>query len=138
MPTIGVDITTKIVKVDNVEVKLILHDTAGQEVFGRLRRRYYEGSIACIVVYDITRRDSFDSLKDWVEDYQSVQGKDKSMVLIANKIDLEDSRQVTFEEGQAFAESLGLPFYECSAKIGGENIPKVYEDIVKVNLSSLT
>ena len=134
MPTIGVDITTKKILVNNNEVKLILNDTAGQEVFGRLRRRYYEGSIGCLVVYDITRRETFDALEDWVSDYQGVQGKDKSMAIIGNKIDLEDSRQVSTEEGEAFAKSLNLPFYECSAKIGGENISQIYHDLVKYYL----
>ncbi len=137
MPTIGVDITTKIITVNDIEVKLILHDTAGQEVFGRLRRRYYEGSVGCLIVYDITRRDSFDSLDHWVTDYRSVQGEDKSIVIIGNKIDLEESRVVTTEEGEAFAKSLGLPFYECSAKIGGENIPQIYQNLVQENLNSL-
>ena len=137
MPTIGVDITTKVITVGNVEVKLILHDTAGQEVFGKLRRRYYEGSIGCLIVYDITRRDSFDSLEHWVADYRSVQGMDKSIVIIGNKIDLDDSRVVTKEEGEAFAKSLGVPFYECSAKIGGDNIPLIYQNLVQDNLDSL-
>ncbi len=137
MPTIGVDITTKIITVNDIEVKLILHDTAGQEVFGRLRRLYYDGSVGCLIVYDITRRDSFDSLDHWVTDYRSVQGENKSIVIIGNKIDLEESRVVTTEEGEAFAKSFGLPFYECSAKIGGENIPQVYHDLVQDNLNSL-
>ena len=133
MPTIGVDITSKLITVNNQQVKLILHDTAGQEVFGRLRRFYYEGSVGCLVIYDITRRETFDSIGHWIADYKSVRGDDKPLVLIANKIDLEDQRTVSTKEGQALADSYGIPFYECSAKLGGELIPQIYTDLIKNN-----
>ena len=133
MPTIGVDITSKLITVNNQQVKLILHDTAGQEVFGRLRRFYYEGSVGCLVIYDITRRDTFESVEHWVADYRSVRGDDKPLVLIANKIDLEDQRTVSTKEGQALADSYGIPFYECSAKLGGDLITKIYTDLITNN-----
>lgn len=133
MPTIGVDITSKVININNREVKLILHDTAGQEVFGRLRRFYYEGSVGCLIVYDITRRNTFESLDHWVQDYRNVQGEEKPIVIIANKIDLEDSREVSTKEGSEYAKSMNLPFYECSAKVGGDIIPKIYLDLIKDN-----
>ncbi len=133
MPTIGVDITSKLITVNNQQVKLILHDTAGQEVFGRLRRFYYEGSVGCLVIYDITRRDTFDSVKHWVADYRSVRGEDKPVVIIGNKIDLEEQRTISTKEGQALADSIGIPFYECSAKLGGELISQIYTDLITNN-----
>ena len=133
MPTIGVDITSKLITVNDQQIKLILHDTAGQEVFGRLRRFYYEGSVGCLVIYDITRRETFDTIEHWVKDYRSVQGEDRPLVLIGNKIDLEDKRVVSTEEGKAAAESFGIPFYECSAKLGGDLIPQIYTDLIKNN-----
>ena len=133
MPTIGVDITSKVININNQEVKLILHDTAGQEVFGRLRRFYYEGSVGCIIVYDITRRNTFESLDHWIQDYRKVQGEEKPIVIIGNKIDLEDSREVSTKEGRDYAKSVGLPFYECSAKVGGDIIPQIYYDLIKNN-----
>jgi len=133
MPTIGVDITSKLITVNNQQVKIILHDTAGQEVFGRLRRFYYEGSVGCLVIYDITRRETFDSIEHWVDDYRSVRGDDKPVVLIGNKIDLENQRTVSTEEGREIAKSLDIPFYECSAKLGGKLIPQIYTDLITNN-----
>ena len=137
MPTIGVDITSKVITVNNQEVKLILHDTAGQEVFGKLRRFYYEGSVGCLIVYDITRRESFESLEYWVNDYRSVRGEERPIAIIGNKIDLEDERQVSTEEGVSMAKSFGIPFYECSAKTGGDIIPEIYTTLVKINIEKL-
>ncbi len=137
MPTIGVDITTKVITVHNQEVKLILHDTAGQEYFGKLRKFYYEGSSGCLIVYDITRRDTFETLEYWINDYRSVQGEEKSIAIIGNKIDLEDERQVSTEEGASVAKSYDIPFYECSAKIGGETITEIYTTLVKHNIDEL-
>ncbi len=137
MPTIGVDITTKVITINTQEVKLILHDTAGQEYFGKLRKFYYEGSVGCLIVYDITRKETFDSLEYWINDYRSVQGEEKSIAIIGNKIDLEDERQVTTEEGTALAKSFSIPFYECSAKIGGDIITEIYTKLVKDNIDKI-
>ncbi|MHA2053889.1 MAG: Rab family GTPase [Candidatus Hodarchaeales archaeon] len=130
MPTIGVDITSKVIDINNQKVKLILHDTAGQEVFGRLRRFCYEGSVGCIIVYDITRRPTFENLEHWIQDYRNIQGEEKPIVIIGNKIDLEDLRQVSTKEGEEFAKSVNLPFYECSAKVGGDVISQIYLDLI--------
>ena len=66
-PTIGVDITTKNLLIDNQAIKLLLMDTAGQEVFGKIRPAYYEGALGCMIVYDITRRETFDALDSWID-----------------------------------------------------------------------
>ncbi|MHA1975666.1 MAG: Rab family GTPase [Candidatus Hodarchaeales archaeon] len=137
MPTIGVDITSKVITVNNQEVKLILHDTAGQEYFGKLRRFYYEGSVGCLIVYDITRRETFESLEYWINDYRGVQGDEKPIAIIGNKTDLEEERQVSMEEGMSVAKSFNIPFYECSAKIGGDLIPEIYTTIVKYNIDRI-
>ncbi len=137
MPTIGVDITTKVITINKQEVKLILHDTAGQEYFGKLRKFYYEGSVGCLIVYDITRRETFETLEYWINDYRSVQGEEKSIAIIGNKIDLEDERKVSTEEGNSLAKSFNIPFYECSAKIGGDVIPEIYTTLVKHNIERI-
>ncbi|UCG02100.1 MAG: GTP-binding protein [Candidatus Heimdallarchaeota archaeon] len=136
-PTIGVDITTKRVTVDNHQIKLLLIDTAGQEYFGKIRKTYFEGAFGCIVVYDITRRESFLELDRWISDFRGAVGENALISIIGNKIDLDDSRTVTNQEGKSFTEQYGIPFYECSAKLGGEIIIKVYIDMVSQHLSSL-
>ncbi len=136
-PTIGVDITTKRVTVNQQKIKLLLVDTAGQEYFGKIRKAYYEGAFGCIIVYDITRRESFLELDRWISDFRGVVGENSLISIIGNKIDLEDSRTVTNEEGKSFTTQYGIPFYECSAKLGGDVITDVYTDLVSKYLTML-
>ncbi len=131
LPTIGVDITTKRITVDNHQVKIVLVDTAGEEYFGRIRKTYFEGAFGCIIVYDITRRDTFEDLDRWIGDFQSVVGENAAISIIGNKIDLENLRCVTSEEGKKVATQYDVPFYETSAKLGGEVIPAIYEELVR-------
>ncbi|MFX1282439.1 MAG: Rab family GTPase [Promethearchaeota archaeon] len=131
LPTIGVDITTKKITVDDHQVKIVLVDTAGEEYFGRIRKTYFEGAFGCIICYDITRRETFEDLDRWISDFRGVVGKDAAISIIGNKIDLEDLRCVTSEEGNKIAHRYGVPFYETSAKLGGEVIPAIYEELVR-------
>jgi small GTP-binding protein len=88
LPTLGVDITTKRIVVNKIPIKLILMDTAGQEQFGNIRRTYYRGCAGCLIVYDITRRDSFESLDRWIADFRSSKDREtKPIVIIGNKTD---------------------------------------------------
>ena len=131
LPTIGVDITTKRITVDNHQVKLVLVDTAGEEYFGKIRKTYFEGAFACIIVYDVTRYDTFEDMDRWISDFRSVAGEEAVLSIIGNKIDLEDLRCVTHNQGKKFADRYGVPFYETSAKLGGSIIPEIYEDLVR-------
>lgn len=139
IPTIGVDITTKRITLESGQViKLILMDTAGQEVFGKLRRTYYDGCVGCLIVYDITKRETFESLNHWIEDFRSVKSEtDVPISIIGNKIDLEDERVVSTQEGKDFANEHNVSFYECSAKLGGELIPQIYVNLVREYLVSI-
>lgn len=130
-PTIGVDITTKRIVVDRNQIKLLLVDTAGQEYFGKIRKTYFEGAFGCIIVYDITRRESFLELDRWIADFRGAVGEKALISIIGNKIDLENSRTVSSDEGKNFTEQRGIPFYECSAKLGGDIITDVYTDLVR-------
>lgn len=134
-PTIGVDITTKRITVDNQRVKLLLVDTAGQEYFGKIRKTYFEGAFGCIIIYDITRRESFLELDRWISDFRGVVGENARISIIGNKIDLEDTRTVTSQEGRSYTDQYGLPFYECSAKLGGDTVTNVYTDLVRQYLT---
>ncbi len=129
MPTIGVDITTKRVEVDDNQIKLLLVDTAGQEFFGKIRQSYFVGALGCLFVYDVTRSETFTDLNRWISDFRSVAGEEAFITIIGNKKDLEESRIVTYQEGKDFADQYGAPFYECSAKLGGGVIPEIYQEI---------
>ena len=137
LPTLGVDVTVKRITVDNEQIRLVLMDTAGQEQFGRLRNTYYQGSLGCIAVYDVTRSESFEDLDRWINDYRNVTSKDVSVVVIGNKIDLTDLRTISTEEGKNYAEKNGFPFYESSAKTGGNEIPEMYTTLVRMILKRI-
>jgi Ras-related protein Rab-2A len=116
--TIGVEFGARMIKVaDNtVPVKLQIWDTAGQESFRSITRSYYRGAAGALLVYDITRRDSFQHLSRWLEEAKQHSHDHMVILLIGNKNDLEQRRAVTTEEGQAFADANGLLFLETSAK----------------------
>lgn len=131
LPTLGVDITVKRMKIDNQNVRLVLMDTAGEEKFGRLRNTYFEGSLGCIAVYDITREETFTDLPQWIADFHRVASKNTSITIIGNKIDLEKSRVVSIIDGQRFARKNGFQFYECSAKLGGTLILELFIELIR-------
>ncbi|MFX0050265.1 MAG: Rab family GTPase [Candidatus Hermodarchaeota archaeon] len=137
LPTLGVDVTVKRLEVDNQRVRLVLMDTAGQEQFGRLRKIYYEGSAGCIAVYSVIDEKSFESLDRWVADYREVAGEGARIIIVGNKIDLKDLRVVSTGEGQKFAQKQGFPFHECSAKLGGEIINKIFIELIRQYFASI-
>ncbi|MFW9854425.1 MAG: Rab family GTPase [Candidatus Thorarchaeota archaeon] len=136
IPTLGVDVTVKRLTMDGQQVRMVLMDTAGQEQFGKMRRIYYEGSSCCLAVYDITRPDTLETLPELIKDYKDVVGDDVYVIIIGNKIDLENLRQIPTKEGNKIAKQLNYPFYECSAKEGGDKIPEIYESLVRQFLKS--
>ncbi|KAH9258766.1 hypothetical protein BASA81_002830 [Batrachochytrium salamandrivorans] len=116
--TIGIEFGSQVVKIQDKKVKLQIWDTAGQESFRSISRAYYRGAIGCLLVFDITRRDTFLHLMSWLDDVHQ-HGNDKVLtILVANKCDLEAQRQVSKEEGEAFAHKHGLLYLETSAKTG--------------------
>jgi len=97
---------------------LQLWDTAGQERFRSLIPSYIRDSSVAIVVYDITNRASFLNTEQWIEDVRSERGNDVVIMLVANKTDLSDKRQVSSDEGEKRAKDFGVMFIETSAKVG--------------------
>ena len=97
---------------------------AGQEKFRSITRSYYRGAAGALLVYDITRRETFDHLQSWLEDCRRYSNQNIVIMLIGNKCDLETKRQVSTEEGTKFAEDNGLTFLETSAKTA-ENVEAV-------------
>mmetsp|Transcript_4879 Transcript_4879/g.7384 ORF Transcript_4879/g.7384 Transcript_4879/m.7384 type:complete len:214 (+) Transcript_4879:206-847(+) len=114
--TIGVEFGARMINIDNRQIKLQIWDTAGQESFRSITRSYYRGAAGALLVYDITRRETFNHLTRWLEEARQNANANMVIMLIGNKLDLEHKRAVSFEEGQKFAEENGLIFLETSAK----------------------
>lgn len=135
--TIGVEFATKLMAVNGLKYKLQIWDTAGQETFRAITRSYYRGTVGCLIVYDITRRDSFESVQSWLDDLRKVCDPNIVIVLVGNKIDIETKRQITTDEGRELAEKNNLLFFETSAKTH-HNIEEVFvsavENISKKNV----
>lgn len=116
--TIGIDFLSKTMYLDDRTVRLQLWDTAGQERFRSLIPSYIRDSSVAVVVYDITNRASFLNTSKWIEDVRNERGNDVIMVLVGNKTDASEKRQVSVEEGEDKASKEGIMFIETSAKAG--------------------
>ena len=127
--TLGVEIRVKDVQIRNKTYRIQIWDTAGQERFRSIRINYYKNSTCAIVVYDISNRVSFNNVKSWIEECRNRTSKTTFMVLVGNKSDLDDKRQVSIEEGQELAEKYEMKFYETSAKTG-KNVNEIFYDSV--------
>ncbi|KAI5399432.1 Ras- protein RABC2a, variant 2 [Lathyrus oleraceus] len=129
-PTIGVDFKIKHFTVDGKRLKLTIWDTAGQERFGTVISSYYRGAHGIILVYDVTRRETFTNLVGiWAKEvglYSTNQ--DCIKILVGNKVDKESERAVSKEEGMALAQEHRCLFLECSAKTR-ENVQQCFKDL---------
>ncbi|MFX1274867.1 MAG: GTP-binding protein [Promethearchaeota archaeon] len=125
--TIGTSIMKKECSFEGLssKVRFVIWDLAGQAQFKRVRMSYVENAEAGLLVYDVTRKETFDSLEGWHNEIKTASPT-ISLILVGNKIDLEDKRQVPTEEGQALAQKLGLTYIETSAKTG-ENINDAFK-----------
>ncbi|TMW61298.1 hypothetical protein Poli38472_013761 [Pythium oligandrum] len=114
--TIGASFMSKMIVVKDTPIKYQIWDTAGQEKYHSLAPMYYRGAAAAIVVYDITRKQSLTTLKNWVKELKQL-GPDNIVIAIAgNKSDLDDKREVPSSQARAYAEEIGALFIETSAK----------------------
>ena len=114
--TIGVGFGSKNINIAGDDIKLQIWDTAGQESFRSIARSYFRGVIGCILVYDITRKDTFINLENWLAESKEYSTDDLNYILIGNKTDLEHDRVISTADGQEFADKHGLLFIETSAK----------------------
>ncbi|XP_012068454.2 ras-related protein RABA6b [Jatropha curcas] len=114
-PTIGVEFAYRNIRVGDKLIKAQIWDTAGQERFRAITSSYYRGALGALLVYDITRRATFDNVKKWLKELREFSKSDMVVVLVGNKSDLDNSRQVGEEEGKNLAEAEGLCFMETSA-----------------------
>ncbi|QRW09734.1 Ras-related protein Rab-18 [Ceratobasidium sp. AG-Ba] len=114
--TIGVDFRVTKMEVRGKKVKLSIWDTAGQERFRTITSSYYRGAQGIILVYDVANRESFEALPKWFSELETYVSPSVVKIVVGNKVDKEFSRQVTTEEGRAFADRMGTLFVESSAK----------------------
>jgi len=126
--TIGIDFLSKTMYLEDRTVRLQLWDTAGQERFRSLIPSYIRDSSVAIVVYDITNRQSYMSTSKWIDDVRSERGNDVIIVLVGNKADLSEKRQVTVEEATQKATQMNIMFMETSAK-AGHNVKSLFKKI---------
>ncbi|KAH0830693.1 GTP binding protein [Lanmaoa asiatica] len=126
--TIGIDFLSKTMYLEDRTVRLQLWDTAGQERFRSLIPSYIRDSSVAIVVYDITNRQSYLSTSKWIDDVRSERGNDVIIVLVGNKADLSEKRQVTIEEATQKATQMNIMFMETSAK-AGHNVKSLFKKI---------
>ncbi|OMO88839.1 Multicopper oxidase, type 1 [Corchorus capsularis] len=130
-PTIGVDFKIKMVTIGGKRLKLTIWDTAGQERFGTLTSSYYRGAHGIILVYDVTRRETFTNLSEvWAKEVELYSTNHECIkVLVGNKLDRDSERAVTREEGMALAQEHKCAFLECSAKTR-ENVHQCFKDLI--------
>ena len=130
-PSIGVQFIAKNLSFNNLIFRLQIWDTAGQESFRSMTKVYYKNSSCAFIVYDITEKRSFYNLETWLNECKSVAPETIVFVLIGNKSDIIDSREVTYEEGANFAKDHNMLFFETSAK-NGDNIEKIFKESLEL------
>lgn len=128
--TIGVEFQTQSMEIDGKEVKAQIWDTAGQERFRAVTSAYYRGAVGALIVYDISRRTTFDSIGRWLDELNTHSDATVARMLVGNKCDLDDIRAVSVEEGKGLAEEHGLFFIETSAK-DSTNVKTAFELVIK-------
>lgn len=128
--TVGVEFYSKVVHCQNNKLaKLQIWDTAGQERFRSITSSYYKGAKGAFLVYDVTRKSSFETVQGWFRDIVNLTGnKNVIVILVGNKSDLVNEREVTEDEGKDLAKTLNIPFFETSA-LTGSNIKLIFEEI---------
>lgn len=129
--TVGVDFKLKFITVGQKVVKATIWDTAGQERYRTLTSSYYRGGHGVILVYDVTRPDTFAAVQQWlneVDTYAPGGGKSVIKMLVGNKADLESERAVSSADGEALARSKGMLFLETSAR-SGDGVKQAFEEV---------
>ena len=128
--TIGVELGNKTFNIKNNIVNCQIWDTAGQERYRSMTKAYYKGALGALIVYDITKKTTFESVENWLTDLKNSADQKISVILIGNKNDLEEEREVTIEEGEMKAKEFGIAFLETSA-LNGTNIEKAFKTLVE-------
>ena len=138
IPTLGVNITDKNIRVDHSKIKVIIWDIAGQSKFQTTRKNFYRGAEGIVLVFDLTKQKSFDNLNEWHKDVEKTLNKGNNYVgfLLGNKKDLKNERSVKKEDAELLANKLNLRYIETSA-LTGENVMFIFHKIGEILLSNL-
>merc|ERR1712137_1019054 len=128
--TIQASFLRKALNISAQRVNLAIWDTAGQERFRALGPIYYRDANGALLVYDITDRDSFAKVQNWVKELRKMLGKDITLAIAGNKIDLEANRVVTLEEAEMYASTVGAKHYSTSAKLN-KGLEELFLDLAK-------
>ena len=127
--TIGVEFGTKIIKINNYNIKIQIWDTAGQERYKSITSAYYKGAQGAFLVYDITNKSSFLNIDKWIRDLKNNGDEKIVLFLIGNKNDLNDDRVIDTNEGKNKAKENKMFFLETSAK-NNDNVDKAFDEII--------
>ena len=127
--TVGVDYKTKRVKVDDIEIKLTIWDTAGQEKYRSLAQNLYKGTMGIILVFDLTNKTTFDNLRNWIRQIRKNTDENVCKLIMGNKAD-SPNKQVTREMVMELVEEFDITYFEVSA-MTGENVPNAFLNITK-------
>jgi len=131
--TIGMEPYSKYAKIDKTNICYSIWDIAGSQQFTKLRSMFYRGARGALVTFDLTRKESFENAHKWLEDAKTGSANQK-FILIGNKNDLEDQRQVSTEEAQAKADELGCMSYIETSALTGEKVEESFEKMGKALL----
>ncbi|MFX0139601.1 MAG: Rab family GTPase [Candidatus Hodarchaeota archaeon] len=132
-PTLGANILIKEVELENILIKLLLYDIAGQMKWSEVRQLYYKGAQGALMVYDVTRAATFNSIANWHEELLKNAGSIPK-VLIANKVDLSDKRKIDRNNGMKLASELKCPFFETSA-LNGTQVVDAFNNLATTLLN---
>merc|ERR1712194_912755 len=134
--TIGVEFGSKIIQVANRTIKLQIWDTAGQERYRSVTRSYYRGAAGALIVYDITSRETYQHVMNWLSDARTLARADISIIAVGNKCDMKDRRAVTYLEASRLAQENDLLFLETSA-LTGEGVEEVFIKVARMILNKI-
>ncbi|KAH9608245.1 hypothetical protein KSS87_006699 [Heliosperma pusillum] len=127
--TIGVEFATRTLQVEGKVVKAQIWDTAGQERYRAITSAYYRGAVGALLVYDITKKQTFDNVTRWLHELRDHADSNIVIMLAGNKSDLRHLRAVSEDEGQTLAQTEGLSFVETSA-LESNNVEKAFQVIL--------
>ena len=128
--TIGVEFGTKNIIINNKRIKIQIWDTAGQERYRSITSAYYKGAKGALIVYDITRKNTFDNIDKWITDLKLNGDKNICIIILGNKSDLIDKREINKNDGIKKAEMYKIAFLETSA-LNGDNISKAFDELIE-------
>uniref|UniRef100_A0A7S0Q8P1 Uncharacterized protein n=1 Tax=Coccolithus braarudii TaxID=221442 RepID=A0A7S0Q8P1_9EUKA len=134
--TVGVEFSSKTVEIGQTRLQLHIWDTAGQERFRSVTRSYYRNAAGCLLVFDITSRESFEHAGNWLRDARTLASPDTSIVLVGNKLDLRHQRQVSVVDASRYAQENDMMFLEASA-VSGEGVDECFLKVCRTVLSKI-